>query len=35
MIYENNNLIIYVKYVNVLTRQDKNNLRQNLIKYIG
>ncbi|ANB50975.1 hypothetical protein [Powai lake megavirus] len=35
MIYENNNLIIYVKYVNVLTRQDKNNLRQDLIKYIG
>nr|URM61913.1 hypothetical protein [Mimivirus sp.] len=35
MIYENDKLIIYVKYVNVLTRQDKNNLRQDLIKYIS
>nr|WBF70372.1 putative histone demethylase [Megavirus caiporensis] len=35
MIYENNNLIIYVKYVNVLTRQDKKNLKQDLIKYIS
>ncbi len=35
MIYENNNLIIYVKYVNVLTRQDKNNLQTRLTKYIG
>ena len=33
LIYKNENFIVYVRYVNILTREDKAKLKQSLIDY--
>lgn len=33
LIYENENILIYVKYINVLTREDKVKLKESLVDY--
>lgn len=34
-IYENEDIIIYIKYANILTDRDKFSLRQSLLRFIG